>query len=307
MSSPKVRLCNNKPGQLVFELPLTLDMGALCRDLLAHYQIGEATRENIEDQNSQRHMDSLDMVRPPQLRWELAKGERKIKMGSGCASFTVAFSIDLTPLFAECRQPEKEVHSASTRIPQPDIHQSKPVHKRCRGPDIHHQEEEDPRQEGWKYPEKKAQQEGRERHQEDFRQSRAGLKAYRRSAAATSPRDRDNQEVSSSGAVVAAVPVPDKRIPKKIVNRRVALYPFISSAGESEKDPILTELNTLEKGISYAGLHLLVRELLGVPLRGPQSLRLTFKESGNVVPSLSDTCPRLEDLAGKVLVAQVLS
>lgn len=242
VSAPKFRVCKTKHGdQLVFELPLKLNVDRLCRDLLAHDQIGEATREDIEDQNSQRHMASLDMVRPPQLRWEVAKGERKIKMGSGCASFTVAISIDLSPLCAS----------------QPD----------------------EARQEGWKSP---ARQEG--------------WKAYLRSADVA----RDDPQTTSSSGVV-----PEKRT-KRIANQRLHRYPLILPAREDEKDPTPIELNALEEGISYAELHLLVRDLLKVPRNGPQSLRLTFK-NGNVVPSRSDHGPCLEDLAGKVLVAQVLS
>lgn len=243
VSAPKFRVCKTKHGdQLVFELPLKLNVDRLCRDLLAHYQIGEATREDIEDQNSQRHMASLDMVRPPELRWEVARGERKIKMGSGCASFTVAISIDLSPLCAS----------------QPD----------------------EARQEGWKSP---ARQEG--------------WKAYLRSADVA----RDDPQTTSSSGVV-----PEKRT-KRIANQRLHRYPLILPAREDEKDPTPIELNALEEGISYAELHLLVRDLLKVPRNGPQSLRLTFKKSGNDVPSRSDHGPCLEDLAGKVLVAQVLS
>ena len=251
VSAPKFRVCKTKHGdQLVFELPLKLNVDRLCRDLLAHYQIGEATREDIEDQNSQRHMASLDMVRPPQLRWEVAKGERKIKMGSGCASFTVAISIDLSPLCAS----------------QPD----------------------EARQEGWK---SQARQEG---WKSPARQE--GWKAYLRSADVA----RDDPQTTSSSGVV-----PEKRT-KRIANQRLHRYPLILPAGEDEKDPTPIELNALEEGISYAELHLLVRDLLKVPRNGPQSLRLTFK-NGNVVPSRSDHGPCLEDLAGKVLVAQVLS
>ena len=252
MSAPKFRVCKTKHGdQLVFELPLKLNVDRLCRDLLAHDQIGEATREDIEDQNSQRHMASLDMVRPPELRWEVARGERKIKMGSGCASFTVAISIDLSPLCAS----------------QPD----------------------EARQEGWK---SQARQEG---WKSPARQE--GWKAYLRSADVA----RDDPQTTSSSGVV-----PDKRT-KRIANRRLHRYPLILPAREDEKDPTPIELNALEEGISYAELHLLVRDLLKVPRNGPQSLRLTFEQSGNIVPSRSDQGLCLEDLAGKVLVAQVLS
>ena len=264
MSAPKFRVCKTKHGdQLVFELPLKLNVDRLCRDLLAHDQIGEATREDIEDQNSQRHMASLDMVRPPELRWEVARGERKIKMGSGCASFTVAISIDLSPLCAS----------------QPDEARQEGWKSQAR-------------QEGWKSP---ARQEGREGHQKDFRMSREGWKAYLQSVDAA----RDDPQTTSSSGVV-----PEKRT-KRIANQRLHRYPLILPAGEDEKDPTPIELNALEEGMSYAEMHLLVRDLLKVPRNGPQSLRLTFK-NGNVVPSRSDHGPCLEDLAGKVLVAQVL-